>query len=216
MDFKTVDLFAMGVALAITIWLIAPASAFADEIDFDPNQVERIVPGTTAREDVRDWFGAPDHIIQLENGTSRWVYVKTRVVDGETMGGDSNAVSKENKRAENARRFAKNSKALAREGKQQLGNFLEWIDRKFRFPPRPLYREREDLRSPSPAVSSPPLSDEPNVEGDASEFQDAASSMDAALNLSNVVRMELSIAFARDGAVDKFEYQRTMVPRRDG
>ena len=41
--------------------------------------IDKIVPGVTPPEQIRDWFGEPDKRIERSDGTSEWIYNKARL-----------------------------------------------------------------------------------------------------------------------------------------
>lgn len=155
--------FAISVVMGCVIALglaTAPESTAAtpdveSEVIFDASRIERIVPGTTAREEITDWFGAPDDELEFEDGTSHWVYRETREVA-------SDATSAQNivqaKRAANAKRFAENTKALARAGRKGVTTLFDWLDRTFRYPPRPIRQTHTSRAEPLARISHQPLS----------------------------------------------------------
>lgn len=202
-------------AIALSWVASVPVSAArpngSEVVVFDARHVERIVPGSTAREEIRAWFGEPETIVELEDGTAYWVYMKTRTVEGDIGRARQHAYEKKKNRSANARRFAENTTAIAKAGRGQINNLFDWIDRTFRYPPRAIRRTQEDPGAEQPSVSSAPVHDEFDAEVEASEFAEIDSDPVEETKVSTVAQMELSIAFARDGVVDKFEYQRTTV-----
>lgn len=179
------------------------------EPKFDIAMIDKIVPGVTPPEQIRDWFGEPDKRIERSDGTSEWIYNKARLrrespAEAAQRELDEAQSRREKKaaRAAQVKKLVDESVVLIKAGRRQLRRFGHWVDTNLFYPPRPR-RASSQVAAEPPApvpVVSEPIRDEPPAPEMLPSLEDQK---------QPVTRFDLVVTFTRDAVVDEFHYQRT-------
>ncbi len=181
-----------------------PAVVAPGEAEFDPQMVDRLIPGLTPMEQVRGWFGEPDLRNHRRDGTSEWVYNKARLREDDPAREVMRRKARERVRAREAVQLKEETADLFELGRRSLHRMGDWFDRTFFYPPSPMRRRETKAREDAWAAADRKRESERPVLTD----QDKADLALLADDSKPVSQYDLAIDFSRDGVVDTFRYQR--------
>lgn len=176
-----------------------------NDVGFDVNMVGRLIPGLTAREQVRGWFGEPDAQTQRGDGSSQWIYNKARLLEEDPERVAMEERARERRAADEARQLREESLELLESGRRAMDRFGAWLDRKIFYPPSPArqnaFRAKERSWADADARK--------RREAPKPDEVDRADAELLADQTEPIMKFDLAILFTRDGVVDEFQYQRT-------
>jgi hypothetical protein len=181
-----------------------PAVIAPGEPEFDPQMVDRLIPGLTPMDQVRGWFGEPDVRNHRRDGTSEWVYNKARLREEDPAREAMRRRARERVRAREARELKEETADLFEWGRRSLHRMGDWFDRTFFYPPSPMRRRDMQRRENAWAAADQRRESERPELTD----QDHADIALLADDSKPVSHYDLAIDFSRDGVVDTFRYQR--------
>ncbi len=182
-----------------------PEPVAPGEPEFDPEMVDRLIPGLTPKDQVRGWFGEPDVRNQRRDGTSEWIYNKARLREEDPAREAMVRKARERMRAREAAQLKEETGDLFELGRRSLHRMGDWFDRTFFYPPSPVRRAEFDARERAWAAAD----ERREAERPELSEQDRADLALLADDSKPISAYDLAIDFSRDGVVDGFRYQRT-------